>query len=188
MSDPWTRTHTIKLPRRNYREIEYLHELAHAVLAEQHHLLSTAFFERGTSMEAMTPLVGPLRAASDWFADDLLMQWCPEEERAEIKEHAEYVLQITNDLAAGKIEIFYLYGGGLILAQAVKYCDKAIAEIPEMFMPIVEILLSIPPEAPTVAAKRDAVNRLAALTCQQQIELTTEQDGIQVWEIRKEET
>lgn len=34
-SDPWSKTHTIKIPRAgaDWRDIEYLHELAHATLA-----------------------------------------------------------------------------------------------------------------------------------------------------------
>lgn len=49
-SNPWKRQHTIQVPpvTDQLRDIEYPHELAHATLAEKHHLLATAYFENDT--------------------------------------------------------------------------------------------------------------------------------------------
>lgn len=87
LSDPWDRIHHITIPMHKHRDIEYLHELAHAVLAERHHLLATAIFAKGTPEKYYDMLVNPIRTASDWFADSLLMQWVPDLEQAEIIEH-----------------------------------------------------------------------------------------------------
>lgn len=180
-SDPWARTHTIHIPQAgaDWRDIEYLHELAHATLAEKHHLLSTAYFAAGWKQQDLDALTNPIRVASDWFADHLLMKWCPAEEAAEIREHADY--------ARGYAErdIIMIWGGALALAQAVKYLGDKPHDIPRRYRRIADILLSVDPAYPGVAAKRDLINRLAALTCNQRVALTMD-DGMDVWIIKKE--
>jgi hypothetical protein len=179
-SNPWRRTHTIKMPSSGseWRPIEYLHELAHAMLAERHHLLSTAYFVRGVSQEEITPLVNPCRVASDWFADALLMLWCPTEEAAEIREHVAYAIRYDGD------DLDMLYGGGLMLAQAVRYLDLRKEEVPERYRSVMEVLLSTPLEAPTVSVKRKIINELASLSCSSRVHLTRE-EGMDVWRIKK---
>lgn len=180
-SDPWTKTHTIKIPTsgEDWRDIEYLHELAHAVLAERHHLLSTAYFARGSDRVDYEALRNSIRSASDWFADDLLMQWVPDEEKSEIREHANYV----RAYAGHEQEI--IYAGGLFIAQAVHYLGDKVHTIPHRYRPVVDIFLSIDPSKPTVQAKRNLINQLAVLTCRQRVYLTRE-DGMDVWRIKKE--
>lgn len=180
-SDPWNRTHTIHMPTKgtDFREIEYLHELSHAVLAERHHLLSTAFFLRGTTSEMFRPLVVPIRVAGDWFADDLLMQWCPKEERAEIEEHAGYMRQMETPDAE------LMYGGGLFFAQWVKYCDGKKHDIPKRYRKAAEILLDCDPGRPSVEMKRRLVNSLAALVCDLRLVLAVD-DEMDVWRIKRD--
>ena len=188
-SDPWSRTHTIKMPTAgpDWRDIEYLHELAHATLAERHHLLSTAYFERGIAQSGIDPLINPIRTASDWFADDLLMQWCPHEEAAEIREHAGYIL---DNLAGFALQGEVLYGGGLFLAQQVHYRGVSLClyqnrdALSWQFRRVVDILLDFDPSRPTVAEKRNLINRLAGLTCKMRVHITR-QDGMDVWRIKK---
>ena len=52
-SDPHRRQHIIHLPDPpdEVRGMDYLHELAHATLAEKHYLLSTSYFMRGTPVK-----------------------------------------------------------------------------------------------------------------------------------------
>lgn len=180
ISDPWQRTHTIRLPSSGsaWRDIEYLHELAHARLAEHHHLLSTAYFVRGVSQEEIAPLVNPCRVASDWFADALLMLWCPYEEAAEIREHAGYALRYDSD------DPDMLYGGGLILAQATRWLALRVEEIPDRYRPVVKILTAVSPDVATVKKKRELINALAALTCPMRVHLARE-EGKDVWRIKK---
>lgn len=179
-SNPWSRTHTIKLPTigSEWRDIEYLHELAHARLAEHHHLLSTAYFMRGISQEEIAPLINPCRVASDWFADALLMLWCPADESAEIREHAGYAIRYEGD------DSDMIYGGGLVMAQAVHWLALQREEVPIQYRPVMEVLLSVPPETPSVKAKREIINQLAGLTCLSRVHLTR-QEGMDVWRIKK---
>lgn len=177
ISDPRKKVHTIYVPAINPREIEYLHELAHAVLAEKHHLLSTSYFKRGTSEEEMGKLAWILRAASDWYADYLLMKWVPEEEEKEIREHVAYVLSVPD------MNNLVLYGGGLILAQAVFFLDERRDRFPSFFEKVIDIFINTPPGSPSVITKMNLVNELAALTTSLRVELVDE-DGLDVWRIR----
>jgi len=178
-SDPWTRIHTIKIPMAgtDWRDIEYLHELAHAVLAERHHLLSTAYFVVGTKSKDIEALVNPIRTASDWYADHLLMQWAPDEEAAEIREHAE----IVRRYAGAEMEM--IFGGGLCLAQAIWYLMEKRHTIPRRYRYVTEILLSVDPSIPSLQTKCDLVNALAAPICRQRIVLDVE-DDMDVWKIK----
>jgi hypothetical protein len=179
-SDPWSRTHTIKIPTSGSecRPIEYLHELAHATLAEKHHLLSTAYFAKGASQSEISPLINPIRVASDWFADALLLLWCPYEEAAEIREHVGYAIRYDGD------DPEMLYGGGLVLAQACRYLALRLEEVPAIYSPVVEILLEVNPEIPSVKAKRELINKLAALSCGLRVHLTRE-DDMELWRVKK---
>lgn len=182
-SDPWSRTHYIKIPVSGpaWRSIEYLHELAHATLAERHHLISTAYFISGTQKADIQALTNPIRCASDWFADDLLMKWTPEEESAEIHEHADYGFQFSKEAETDEFARMVL---GQSLAQAVKYLGAKIKTIPRIYRPTVDVLLSVDPSLPTVQNKRKLINVLASLTCRQRVHLDRE-DGMDLWRIKK---
>jgi hypothetical protein len=183
ISDPWARRHTIHIPSGgvDWRDIEYLHELAHAYLAERcHHLLGTAWFARQLPQAILRRLTPPLRCADDWYADALLMRRCPAEERAEIEEHAGYILALHRRSPRGDDEL--LYGGGLILAQAVKYAAYRPHDVPRRYRRAVEILLACNPDRPSVEAKRRLVNALLALTCDLRLSLAV-REGVEVWDI-----
>ena len=178
-SDPWARIHTIHMPTQgtDFREIEYLHEMAHAVLAEKHHLLSTAWFMRGTPEAAYRKMTEPIRSASDWFADDLLMQWAPDEERAEIREHIGYAAKVV------RLDNEIMYSGALFYAQGVKYCGNKRQDIPRRYRKPADILLAVDPGKPSVETKRGLVNNLAALTCNLRLILAVD-DALEVWKIK----
>ncbi|MEI7638152.1 MAG: hypothetical protein WCJ37_12665 [Syntrophus sp. (in: bacteria)] len=179
-SDPWTRTHTIKIPTEgaDWRDIEYLHELAHATLAERHHLLSTGWFARSVDQASCSPLTNPIRIASDWFADYLLMQWCPDEEAAEIREHAGYAMNYQGH------DMDMIFGGGLFLSQAVHYLGNKLHTVPRRYRPVADILISVDPGKPSVQSKCNLINQLATLTCRQRVHLTQE-DDMDVWLVKK---
>lgn len=180
-SDPWARTHTIRRPASGDmpRDMEYRHELAHAWLAEHvHPLLSTAYFRRGISQDSIEPLVSPKRCAADWFADALLRTWCPRKADREVIEHLGYVFDLAGD---AEQDISILYGGGLVVAQAVHWNLKRVV-VPPIYRPVVDILLAFPPEKPSITKMRTLINRLAALTTDLRVAITHD-DGIEVWDL-----
>ncbi len=168
VSDPWERTHTIYTPAdpspdNPLRDIEYLHELAHATLCERvHHVFSTHYFEPGTPEDTLRLLTPVCRVASDWFADAWLMSVCPSEERSEIMEHFGIIRALLEQEQALNPEM--LYGAALIIAQAVKYCGlKARAyQSGGVLVQAIGALLSVDPAKPSVQNLETLINKLSA--------------------------
>lgn len=185
ISDPQMKTHTIFVPTDDVREIEYLHEIAHAHLAESvHHLLSTAIFKNKTSDQAIAELIWPYRAATDWFADGLLMKWDPEAALAEIRDHVPYIFALTQlqfGLPISPDIGLLKYSGGLILAEAI-FWNACEITVPRFFMDVVDVLLSIDPNTPSVNSLQKCTNRLSGLTSQYRVRLFTDNE-VEVWEI-----
>ena len=184
-SDPYARTHTVSFPRvrrSEVRTIEYLHELAHAHLAEKvHHLLSTAYFRHGTPDEQIYDFIWPQRTAADWYADALLMKWCRKEGTAEILEHLQYVLRPIN-LAPEEMK-FITFGGGLICAQAAYWRLRSFT-IPSMYRPVARILRDFDPYDVTLLSMETLVNTLAGLVTNRRIRLTSDDEtDVGIWEI-----
>ncbi|MBT8339498.1 MAG: hypothetical protein HKP58_08785 [Desulfatitalea sp.] len=180
VSDPWQRSHTIYLPQPDddWRDIEYLHELAHSYLAETvHPLLGTAYFAKGTPQKWIDRFEWPKRTAADWFADDLLIRWCPDEEREEIAEHVELMAN-----AKSFTDQFLKFGAGLMFAQAVQY-RVAHPPVPREVAPVVEILRGIRPNNPSLRNMRRLINRLATLTTAHQLIVVSEPNNFDVWGI-----
>lgn len=130
ISNPDTRVHHIYLPPadRDLREIEYLHELCHAYLAEtvspvfggilvSPRILQLPKYEQ----ECITAAV---RVASDWYVDDVLYKLCKQESIAEIVEHFNYVNSVSSVDLVGSPELVYF--GGFIAAQYAHYVKNSL--------------------------------------------------------------
>ncbi len=168
VSDPWERTHIIyspahPAPGNPLRDIEYLHELAHAMLCETvHTCMSTHYFEQGTPEHMLHTLSPIVRAASDWYADGWLMSICPDDERSEIEEHYALVCRALTAHGFAAIHDEWRWGAALIIAQAVKWCGRrnigrgALAET-------VNVLLAIDPMRPSRQGMERLINDL--LSC-----------------------
>lgn len=179
------REHVIIWPRPNSsagppRPIEYAHELAHAYLAERvHHLLAGSAFTRGTDESLLPGLAVVFRTTTDWFADGVLMELCPEAEKKEIEEHAELALKTIRQNPHGDAQ--FLFMAALMIAQARRWlgvhleCGGQLAEA-------VQALLDTPPLSPTVEAAQALTNRLLAIVSPYRVRLL--QDGPEeVWEL-----
>ncbi|MHC1697766.1 MAG: hypothetical protein AB9919_06860 [Geobacteraceae bacterium] len=166
VSDRTECTHTILTPtnpspQNPLRDIEYLHELAHATLCETvHPVFSTHYFAAGTPAEGIRTLTPIMRAASDWFADQWLIEHCPELERVEIEEHYELAMSALQQ-ATGPVEAEVLYGTALMLAQGIKYLGKP-DNTGGQLREVVGAFLLVRPEKPTDKKMETLINRLSA--------------------------
>ena len=183
ISSPTRKMHHILCPTISPRPIEYLHELAHASLAERHHLFSTAYLHPEITPEEYKVVMYPFRAASDWYADHLLMVWCPNEEKTEIEKHIGYVNHLAQEKTA--IDAQRLYIGALMHAQGVKYCRHNERRVPAVFKPVTQTILAVDPGKPTLKHKQDLVNSLLAHTSQLRIRLA-QHEGLDVWQVYTE--
>ncbi len=180
-SDPWNKTHFIYIPRkRKALEYEYLHELAHAFLAERHHLLATAYFEAGTVREDFEILGPAARIASEWLAESLIAEWCPIQFNG-------ILLQVIDP------DDRYCLSKGCEdepLAEPMWYALRSRMgrlyqgrDIPEHCRKAVAVFLAAEPASASAETMRDLINGLAALYCGLRVE-EVEEDGVGVWRIK----
>ncbi len=187
-SDDRTKTHTIGIPftARTRYGIEFLHELAHATHAEADYMLGTAPFWYKKKKE-LNGVILPMQVAHDWFANLLLMEWCPSETKKAIRKLV-LALRIREPL-------FYTYRGlqrrtkicygGLTFAQAVHYMGHKIENVPYRYRSVVDLLLEVDPSKPDVASIKKLVNQLAGLTCPYRVYVKKKNGMPAGWGIRK---
>lgn len=158
LSNPATRTHLIYWPDNPHdpvRPIEYLHELAHAVLSEQELFLAGGVFDLSIPDWQHT-LIPAVRAADDWWADYLLDVWCPEEARAEIHYHLELMQRALQGKGVPPEEFF---GIAEILAEGAYYLDANI-RLPDNLQPAIAAFLAHPPDKPSRQATEEIIQAL----------------------------
>ncbi len=177
-SDPHRRQHIIHLPDPpdEVRGMDYLHELAHATLAEKHYLLSTSYFMRGTPVKYCEMMADSVLVAADWLADYLMFLWCPGELKDEIGIHTDMSAVVTDRKTQN------LYYGGLMYAEAVSYLYMKKHDVPRRYRPVANTLLSHSPACPTVSGLCNLINDLAGLTCSKRIKLVDD-GGMEVWQV-----
>ena len=160
------------------RDIEYLHELAHATLCETvHPIFSTNTIE--ADAETISLVSPAFRACSDWFADAWLMKVAPNGELSEIDEHLELVMRYLQGDQAGGYET--LCGAALIIAQAVKYRGDSF-RLGGQLQAAVNAFISTPCERPSVEKYVQLVNGLLA---QIKMSATLSEDQ-ETWRIQTE--
>lgn len=145
ISDPLTRTHAIRFPLDDHRDqvrpIEYLHELAHAALAEREAIFAVHEFVHPDIATLLPILSDPVRTTADWFVDDLVMQWAPTEQRAYIGEHVELMRRY---LAAPIPDSSMILAAGHVFAQGEHYFHAHIPTTGEIDR-MKHLFLTIPP-------------------------------------------
>ena len=188
-TDPHKKDHTISWPQPNSpggvpRDIEVLHELLHAQMAETiHPQFGSAYFKRGTPDELVAMCELPYRAACDWFVDARLYELCPEIEGREIREHLDMTLEaIQSGRFQHDINTFYF--AALIISQAMYHLRETIRTA-GMLKKTINAFLSIPPENPTLAKLEALTNKLLKIH-NISVELI-EDGGIEVWQIHKKQ-
>ncbi len=183
-SDHHDRGHTITWPTDlkaagEVRDIEYLHELAHATLCETvHPLFSTICFE-GVNEHTLDVVTPCFRATSDWFADAWLMKVAPDYEGPDIDDHLVIVLKSLQDKQSGSME--FLYGASLIIAQGIYYRNARLP-LGGTLKQAVDAFLSVPPEKPTIQKYAKLVN-LLLVPLQLRAKLTVDQSAWLISEI-----
>lgn len=184
VSSPHRREHTIYWPAPDSpagppREIELLHELVHALLAEQvHHQFSGQYFARQTPENHIRAVAWACRAACDWFVDDQLVKLVPDQERSEIEEHFDLICQVFQ-AGPPQGDLFFLLSAGLMIAQAVKYLEVQV-QTGGQLKQVVDAFLSTPPEEPFVQALEGLVNKLLAAYTDLRVRLVND-GGWEVW-------
>lgn len=148
-SDVHTQTHVISIARNDFRIVDTVHELCHALLCERvHHLFSTLFFKIGTPEEDMNAVRDYLLAAQDWFVDHEVARRIPRPFRAHLREHAELLLSVKNS-----DDSFIQLGIGFCLAQLAYYKERIpikVSTFTKQARAIRSVFLSVEPAKPNL--------------------------------------
>ncbi|HXE96887.1 MAG TPA: hypothetical protein VN642_10805 [Dongiaceae bacterium] len=165
-SDPVARTHTIFTPSAPpeggvSEELNYLHELGHALLCEQVHPFFSNGFPIAGLDKAQVPAVSPvLCAASDWFVGHWLMEFCPEVAIDELQKEYDATAGIMEKGGPASVDKFFV--AVLIIAQAIKYLNMPV-ECSGILDMAVKAFLAVPPEKPSLRKIENLINSLLSL-------------------------
>lgn len=180
VSDVFTRTHEITLVESGLRPHDYLHEIAHARLAEDvSPLMSTALFHPSVYAGIIVPLVGIFRVAMDWFCDELLFAWAPELVRREVMAAYSSVHENASGLH---------YEAALFAAQYIRYVGPL--SVHPRVSGTVGVFISIDPSQPSIEAMERLINGLLAERWLYRVRAVEDPHvvGVTVWDMRKEES
>lgn len=173
-SDPVDKKHMITIPK-GIRESEYLHELAHAYLAETINPLFSTMFFSPSGQELGDLIVEPYRCAGDWFVDEILMKWAPHLELSETGLDLNRVLDPENSYMFTDIKM--LLSGALIVAESVHRHRLDAASVPKVLCSLVNKFLVVPPIA-TIENLEILMNELLRYIHRTiQVEITSDEDG-----------
>ncbi len=163
-TDPFRKSHTLKIKKRGEPRIYLEHECAHAYLAETvHPLFSTPWFLPGTPETLIKDVEFAFRAATDWYADDLVAAAFAEEFGRRLRETFRRQLEAIGEddrLLEAPTEILSY---SLSLAQTEKYRIQVGATPPPSSSLIVwlrDAFLSRDPGSPSIRDLRGLLNDL----------------------------
>ena len=187
-SDTKTQAHTIMLPASQEHpvpEMDYLHELGHALLCERvHPVFANNFYLGGKpSKEQFMALAPALNVAADWFIGAWLLDVCAESAREQIEQNLETAEKLLEKQQSPTPDVFL--GAALMIAQAIKHLDEPI-DCGGVLKQAVNAYLAVPPDKPSASRYEELVNRLLAIYSPYRTKIV--HDGeYDVWEISEEQ-
>lgn len=164
-SDPQKQIHEISMPTDMPDDVDllYLHELAHADLAERIHCLFSSIpiaWADDVPESEWSSCVMAMRIATDWFADAHLSQWCPNALKSRVKQsYKEYMELHSSGLLSPDQDFYEL---GLMVAQAI-YFGSPNTDLPSSVEPVVNKLLETDPLDPSLTALENLASNLLLL-------------------------
>jgi hypothetical protein len=163
VTDHERRRHVVLWPRESLNREpafgRYLHEMAHALLAEQvHPQFSRPFFTRGID-PALKNTYSPLvETALDWFVQALLMEVAPGPQGDDIDERYRQTAAVLRQGGALP-SVEFVIDSGMALASFRHYRGLEI-DTQGKLRDVVEAFLRTPPDKPTLFTLHGLVRRL----------------------------
>ncbi|MCB2216937.1 MAG: hypothetical protein KQH59_12785 [Desulfobulbaceae bacterium] len=181
LSDEEKKVHEINIPN-NTLEIDYLHEIVHAVFIEKYSILfGTSVFAQNVSQSLYELVTPACRRATDWFVDQWLADNVPNE----------FLKDLENCLYGASKKMLNLKDHGdyetilrcaYIFAQAKKYLNQDI-EIKGIFKDAVEAFVSVDPSNPTVEKLQNVINNILACHTDYKVQFIIDESNVQCWKI-----
>jgi len=156
--------HTIHVARKTEGylrlALDFIHELIHAKLCEQVHVFfSSIHFVENADMNLSESIAPIINTAIDWFVEAQVAALCPDEMRQSL---ASDLKLSSNDTLDKQLTIDTVYARALIAACGIKWGNFEI-ELGGDYKRIVDTLMTIPPESPSIDNLLLLMNRLLEL-------------------------
>lgn len=167
-SDPQSKIHNIHVPIKQYPSesndlMAYLHELCHATLAETvNPQFASTFFHPETDADLILAITPQFQVAKEWFVDAHLNKICPNLFRKEIQVDLSNILEALKHNKPENFAFSNRYIVGLLFAEASKWLHAPIAT-DGIYSRIIDALLDVDPNNPTLSALEFLTNKLLAL-------------------------
>ena len=166
VTDHFRKKHVVLWPRQSSHHEpsfgRYLHEMGHALLAEQvHPQFSRPYFTKGIDPALKNTYLPLFDAALDWFVQSLLMEMAPGPQGDDIDDRFR---QTAHMLCQGDVlpSLEFVVDSGMALASFRKYRGLEI-EMQGKLSNVVEAFMRTAPEKPTLFGLHGLVRRLMAI-------------------------
>jgi hypothetical protein len=159
----------------------YLHEMGHALLAEQaHQQFSRPFFARGTDPALRNTYAPLFDAALDWYVQELIMGVAPQIQAEDIDARfRQTALTLRQGAALPSVE--FVVDAGLALA-SFKHSRGLDVSTQGKLADVVEAFLRTPPDKPTLFGLQNLIRRLLECFGSHTASLVSEK-GFERWRI-----
>jgi len=188
MTNPREQSHVIYLPKGDEvlsGELDYLHEIGHALFCERFHPLfaANAFFSQSTNKRDFEVIAPALSVSVDWFLSAWMVEQTPRRIKDQWRENlavAEEILQSPN---MPPFEVFL--DTALVIAQTIHFCREGI-DCAGILNDAVQAFLDTPPDRPSVDAVVTLLNRLLSFATEKRARLVSDGE-YDIWELYRPE-
>lgn len=188
VSDPVHQSHLFLKPDKLHNrstDLDYLHELGHAVFCEKVHpvFAATSQFAPRENKRLYLQIIPALNSACDWFIGHWQLALAPRKAREQLREHLKLAEEVLGDPIVPPLDI--ILDASLVVAQAIHYLKEPIVCEGPLKMPV-DAFLAIPPEKPSMENCVLLVNGLMATYTEYRARLVL--DGqYHVWDIYRDD-
>lgn len=184
ISNPRERSHIIYLPAWDQQlsgDLDYLHEVGHALFCERYHPLfaANAYFSQSTRKRDFEVIAPALSAAVDWFLSSWMAGLAPRRTKDQWRENLQVAEEILQKPTLPPFEVFL--DSSLAIAQVIHFCRERI-DCGGVLKDAVDAFLTTPPDSPGVEAVVTLVNRLLSFATDKRARLVNDGE-FDIWEL-----
>lgn len=184
VSNPRERSHVIYLPSDENPlsgDLDYLHEVGHALFCERYHPLfaANAHFSQSTHKRDFEMIAPALSASVDWFLSSWMVAMAPRRIKDQWRENLRIAEEILQKPAIPPFEVFL--DTALVIAQVIHFCREEI-ECAGVLNDAVDAFLATPPDSPTVEGVVFLVNSLLSFATEKRARLVNDGE-YDIWQL-----
>lgn len=184
MTNPREHSHVIYLPKGDEvlsSELDYLHEIGHALFCERYHPLfaANAYFSQSTNKRDFEAIAPALSVSVDWFLSSWMVEQTPRRIKDQWRENLAVAEEILQNPTMPPYEVFL--DMALVIAQTINFCREGI-DCAGILDDAVKSFLDTPPDNPSVEAVISLLNRILSFVTDKRARLVND-GGSDIWEL-----